>query len=38
VVSPAPLVLQDKESFDSDTSHEENVILHFRGVSPFRFN
>jgi hypothetical protein len=27
------LIPQDKESFDSVTSHEENVIFHFRGVS-----
>jgi hypothetical protein len=26
------LLPQDKESFDSVTSHEENVIFHFRGV------
>jgi hypothetical protein len=32
-VSPVPLIPQDKEGFDSVTSHEENVIFHFRGVS-----
>jgi hypothetical protein len=32
-VSPVSLIPQDKESFDSVTSHEENVIFHFRGVS-----
>jgi hypothetical protein len=32
-VSPVPLIPQDKEGINSDTSHEENVIFHFRGVS-----
>ncbi|MGP4082018.1 hypothetical protein ACTWQL_19205 [Pseudalkalibacillus sp. R45] len=27
------LIPQDKESFGSVTSHEENAIFHFRGVS-----
>ncbi|MGP4082355.1 hypothetical protein ACTWQL_20915 [Pseudalkalibacillus sp. R45] len=29
MVSPVPLIPQDKESFGSVTSHEENVIFIF---------
>ncbi len=34
-ISSRPLLPQDKESFVSKASHEENVYFHFRGVSIF---
>jgi hypothetical protein len=35
VVSPVPLILQDKEGSGSDISHEENVIFIFEESRPF---
>jgi hypothetical protein len=35
VVSPVPLIPQDKESCGSVTSHEENVIFIFEESRPF---
>jgi hypothetical protein len=35
VVSPVPLILQDKEGSGSDISHEENVIFIFEDSRPF---
>jgi hypothetical protein len=37
-VSPVPLIPQDKESFDSVTSHEENVIFIFEESRTLRSN
>ncbi|APC49302.1 hypothetical protein BME96_14355 [Virgibacillus halodenitrificans] len=34
-VSPMPHLPQNKESFGSKASHEENVHFHFQGVSVF---
>jgi hypothetical protein len=37
-VSPVPLIPQDKEGFDSVTSHEENVIFIFEESRTLRSN
>jgi hypothetical protein len=38
MVSPVPLIPQDKEGFDSVTSHEENVIFIFEESRTFLSN